>query len=225
MKEKRFFLLFFVLLLIALGFNFGQEIGFSLNHQQKIQAIKNLSGRFDPNEKKAIFNNRFVSPPTRQFALRPRRTVLSATSPKEKWIEVDLTHQRLKAHEGDRIVYDFPISSGKPWTPTVTGEFRIWIKLRYAKMSGGSRALGTYYYLPNVPFIMYFYRDYGLHGTYWHHNFGHPMSHGCVNLMTADAEKLFYWTDPQIAPGQNVVYADRDNPGTRVVIHGITPLR
>jgi hypothetical protein len=36
-------------------------------------------------------------------------------------------------------------------------------------------------------------RGYGLHGTYWHDNFGTPMSHGCVNLSNADAQWLFNW--------------------------------
>ena len=44
--------------------------------------------------------------------------------------------------------------------------------------------LGYDYYLPNVPYVMYFYQGYALHGTYWHSNFGRPMSHGCVNLET-----------------------------------------
>ena len=43
---------------------------------------------------------------------------------------------------------------------------------------------GPGYYLPGVPYVMYFYQGYGLHGTYWHDNFGQPMSHGCVNLPT-----------------------------------------
>jgi len=42
---------------------------------------------------------------------------------------------------------------------------------------------------------MYFYQSYGLHGTYWHHNFGTPMSHGCVNMPTDEAEWAFYWSD------------------------------
>ena len=49
------------------------------------------------------------------------------------------------------------------------------------------------YDLPNVPYVMYFYRGYGLHGTYWHNNFGTPMSHGCVNLTLADAKWLYEW--------------------------------
>ncbi|HKZ34548.1 MAG TPA: L,D-transpeptidase [Patescibacteria group bacterium] len=156
--------------------------------------------------------------------------VLGKETGVEKRIEVDLTNQRLYAFEGDRRVFDFVISSGKPWWPTPTGEFRIWIKLRYQKMSGGSRALGTYYYLPNVPYIMFFsneavpgYRGYGLHGTYWHNNFGHPMSHGCVNLRTEDAAQLFYWAAPYVPVGKNSVQSQADNPGTRILIYGETP--
>jgi lipoprotein-anchoring transpeptidase ErfK/SrfK len=40
---------------------------------------------------------------------------------------------------------------------------------------------------------MYFYKGYGLHGTYWHSNFGTPMSHGCVNLTIPDAQWLYNW--------------------------------
>jgi hypothetical protein len=59
------------------------------------------------------------------------------------------------------------------------------VKYEYTDMSGPG------YYLTNVPYTMYFYDGYGLHGTYWHNNFGTPMSHGCVNLRTEDAQWLF----------------------------------
>ncbi len=86
-------------------------------------------------------------------------------------------------------------------------------------MSGGSQALGTYYYLPNVPYIMYFNRDFGIHGAYWHNNFGAPMSHGCVNLAIPDAEKLFYWASPVLPSGKHMVTPSKENPGTLVVVH------
>jgi len=86
-------------------------------------------------------------------------------------------------------------------------------------MEGGNRSLNTYYYLPNVPYVMFFNKDIGIHGTYWHQNFGKPMSHGCVNSPTPIAEKLFYWTDPQVPEGQWAIRATADNPGTRVVVH------
>jgi lipoprotein-anchoring transpeptidase ErfK/SrfK len=102
-----------------------------------------------------------------------------------RWIDVDLSNQRVYAYEGDVMLNSFLVSTGTWLTPTVTGQYRIYVKYRSATMSGDD------YYLPNVPYVMYFYKGYGLHGTYWHNNFGTPMSHGCVNLRTDDAGWLF----------------------------------
>jgi hypothetical protein len=63
------------------------------------------------------------------------------------------------------------------------------------------------------------WRGYGLHGTYWHDAFGTQRSHGCVNLPTPIAEKLFYWTTPELDSNKWAVYASDKNPGTRIVIH------
>jgi lipoprotein-anchoring transpeptidase ErfK/SrfK len=104
-----------------------------------------------------------------------------------RWIDVDLTNQMVYAYEGDVVVNSFLVSTGTWLTPTVTGKHKIWIKVRVQDMKGPG------YYLPDVPYVMFFYRDYGLHGTYWHNNFGTPMSHGCVNLRTEDAAWLFNW--------------------------------
>ena len=112
--------------------------------------------------------------------------------PGERWVDVNLTSQRLTAYEGDEAVFSTLVSSGTWNHPTVTGQFRIW--LRYESQTMDGRLLGYDYYLENVPYVMYFYQDYALHGTYWHNNFGTPMSHGCVNLPTADAGWLFNWT-------------------------------
>lgn len=111
--------------------------------------------------------------------------------PKERWIDVNLTTQTLTAYEGDVPVLTTLISSGLARTPTVTGQFRIY--LTYTSQTMDGRRLGYNYYLENVPYVMYFYKDYALHGTFWHNNFGTPMSHGCVNMRTSDAEWLFYW--------------------------------
>ena len=105
----------------------------------------------------------------------------------ERWIDIDLTAQRLTAYEGSTAVRSTLVSTGLPGTPTPTGQYRIYVKYTAADMSGPG------YYLPAVPYTMYFYRGYGLHGTYWHSNFGHPMSHGCVNLPTPEAQWLFNW--------------------------------
>ncbi len=101
------------------------------------------------------------------------------------WIDVNLTQQMVYAYSGNTVMNSFLVSTGTWQYPTVTGQYHIYVKLRYTDMSGPD------YYLPNVPFTMYFYQSYGLHGTYWHHNFGTPMSHGCVNLSIPDSEWLY----------------------------------
>ncbi|HSJ88497.1 MAG TPA: L,D-transpeptidase family protein [Anaerolineales bacterium] len=104
-----------------------------------------------------------------------------------RWIDVDLTNQSVYAYEGDTVVNSFIVSTGTWMYPTVTGQYKVYVKYRYADMHGPG------YYLRDVPYVMYFYKSYGLHGTYWHHNFGTPMSHGCVNLSIEDAGWLYNW--------------------------------
>jgi lipoprotein-anchoring transpeptidase ErfK/SrfK len=112
-----------------------------------------------------------------------------------KRVDVDLSQQRLYAYEGDTRVFDFPISSGTTKTPTVTGYFHPYWKTPSIRMTGGNAQDGGFYDLPNVPYDVFFYQGYALHGTYWHHNFGHLMSHGCINLPTPDAKLIYNWID------------------------------
>lgn len=219
------------LLLIAFGLttwlliDSGRVYRFSRQGTMDPQA---LDGKYDVRKQAAYFDNQQVVVPPFLEDKKQQQAVLGVSDALKR-IEVDLSRQRIYAFEGDNKVYDFTISSGKPWWATPTGAFRIWIKLRYTKMEGGSKALGTYYYLPNVPYVMYFFnenvpkwRGYGLHGTYWHNNFGHPMSHGCVNLRTEDVAQLYYWAMPDLQ-GKSSIYATEDNPGTQIIIYGETP--
>ena len=120
----------------------------------------------------------------------PLANVVNPTgSSTEHWIDVDLSNQRLVAYEGDTPVYWVTVSTGLAGTPTVTGQYRIYVKYPAQTMSGPG------YYLPDVPYVMYFYLGYGIHGTYWHNNFGQPMSHGCVNTPTPDAQWLYNWAE------------------------------
>jgi LysM repeat protein len=105
----------------------------------------------------------------------------------EKWIDVNLTTQRVTAYEGQVAVWSALASTGTWRTPTVVGTYQILSKYPSTHMSGPG------YSLPNVPYTMFFYRGYAFHGTYWHNNFGTPMSHGCVNLSTPDSEWLYNW--------------------------------
>jgi len=218
-------LIFLVILSVLVNIFFIPQIPKFLSRQNNLD-FQNLTGNFRP-AKKAVFNNSSVSTPQLLAHDNSNNQVLGESSSKKR-IEVDLTNQRLYAYEGDNKVYDFLVSTGK-WGATPTGTFHIWIKLRYTLMSGGSQALGTNYYLPNVPYTMYFYNDeipqyrgYGIHGTYWHSNFGHPMSHGCINMKTEEVEQLYSWAMPD-TKGQSSIRTSDDNPGTEIVIYGTAP--
>ncbi|MEK9200482.1 MAG: L,D-transpeptidase [Patescibacteria group bacterium] len=175
-------------------------------------------GGFDSSQTVAFWNNKQIDViPSVLVETRSDRTVLGDSS-SEKWIEIDLSEQKLTAHQGDSIFLTTLISSGLS-NKTPTGEYTIWYKIASTKMEGGNKLNGSYYYLPNVPFSMFFKGDYGIHGTYWHNNFGQPMSHGCVNTPTDMARRIFYWADPKLPEGKLLVRATDANPGTRVVIH------
>lgn len=189
--------------------------------------VKSFSYTFDPKDKIAYFEGKKLTTPDKipSFLTGEKdKAVLGVVSGEEKWIEVDLSEQKLIAHEGEQVFLESAVSSGLARSPTPSGEFKVWYKTKSQKMSGGSGS--SYYYLPNVPYIMFFeneevfgYRGYSLHGTYWHNDFGNPRSHGCVNLPTPIAEQLFYWTTPDLSEEQKIVRATSDNPGTRIVIH------
>ena len=116
-----------------------------------------------------------------------------ALGPDDKWIDVDLSEQRIVAYAGGEALHTSLISSGLPRHPTVLGQFHIYLKVYAQRMKGGDPEMHDDYDLPGVPNVMYFYEDYSIHGAYWHHNFGHPMSHGCVNLPLDEAQWFFDW--------------------------------
>lgn len=174
------------------------------------------------NDQKAIFQNQEIEPPKIDLAAETLASNVlgdeAATG--EKHIYVDLANQTLTAFQGDTLFMTALVSTGK-WGRTPPGEYTIWVKMRSTKMSGGSGA--DYYYLPNVPYVMFFYNQkvskgagYSFHGAYWHNNFGHAMSHGCVNMRQIDAEKLFNWATPTTTGP--TTHADANNTGTKVTI-------
>ena len=141
--------------------------------------------------------------------------------PTDKWIDIDLYEQTLAAYEGDRMVYATLVSSGLPWWQTEQGLFRIWVKVKTAKMSG-REGYPDYYFLEDVPWTMYFNRSFALHGAYWHDRFGFRHSHGCVNIAPKDAQWLFDWVTPATT-ANNWVLATEEEPGTWVWVHDDGP--
>jgi hypothetical protein len=189
-----------------------------------ISCIKDLTGLPEQEFKKAEFMGEVIDVPEIETLELAETEVLGEQSDVNKRIFINLTNQTLYAVENHDVVHTFLISSGK-WGRTPTGNFRIWIKLNSTRMSGGNQELGTYYNLPNVPWTMYFYNEdypkhqgFGIHGAYWHNNFGNPMSHGCINMKIEEAKILFDWAMP-VSSGFST-YSSDENPGTRIIIYG-----
>jgi lipoprotein-anchoring transpeptidase ErfK/SrfK len=149
--------------------------------------------------------------------------------PGEKWIDVNLARQTLVAFEGERPAYATLISSGRKGRDpsdkahdhtTIQGSFRIREKHVSITMDGDGPAPGDMpYSIEDVPYVMYFEGSYALHAAFWHSNFGHEQSHGCVNLAPLDAKRLFFWTEPPLPQGWHGAIASKEKPGTRVVVH------
>ena len=221
--RKRYLLLAPIIILIGIGIL--TKTTNKIASPQSACVTDDLTGMLVSGGNIAFFEGKSIEVPDRLLAdSGGGERVLGVASPEDRWIEVDLSDQKLKAWDGQELYLETPVSSGLPHTPTPTGEFRIWVKLRAAKMEGGEGRY--YYYLPNVPYVMYLendqipgWRGYGLHGTYWHNDFGTPRSHGCVNLPTPIAEKLYYWVMPNLPQGKYSVFASDSNQGTRVMIH------
>lgn len=110
-----------------------------------------------------------------------------------KYIIVSLSQQWLYAYEGDVLVFDAPVATGRDGFNTPVGNFAIYAKNSLQTMSGTIG--GETYLVPNVPHAMYIHGGVALHGTYWHNLFGSGIrpSHGCINLPTGSAAWLYDW--------------------------------
>ena len=137
-----------------------------------------------------------VNPPdgADQIGDAPIRDIQGVTPHEGHWVLVNLAQQHLWAYDGTTLVQDLDVSTGVLGHATPTGSY--WVQQRFLSQE----MIGPGYDLPNVPYVQYFGNDqlswgegYSLHGTYWHHNFGHVMSHGCVNLPTDFAAWLWDW--------------------------------
>jgi LysM repeat protein len=113
----------------------------------------------------------------------------AATVTSGKQIIISLSRSRIYAYEDGHLVRNVLVSTGRAATPTVRGDFSVIRKVRAQRM------VGPGYNLPNVEWVMYFYANYAIHGTYWHNNFGTPMSYGCVNLPNHEAEWFYNWAE------------------------------
>lgn len=165
----------------------GQELGLIARlYGVSMQDIINLNNLTDPN---LLYVGQELTIPAAGLYSPSIADAPSPSTTVGKSIVVSTTQQRIFAYENGQLIHSYLVSTGLPDTPTVLGDFQVYVKYVATDMSGPD------YYLPQVPYTMYFYEGYGIHGTYWHNSFGRPMSHGCVNLPTSEAEWFFNWAE------------------------------
>ena len=131
----------------------------------------------------------------------PVKEIPFETTLLHRWIEVDKSAGTTILYENDKVVDTYAIALGKPGHDTQEGRFTVYGQLTIQDM-GSCDAEGNYvpggsfdYCTADVPWVTYFNGDQGFHGTYWHSNFGAGayMSHGCVNMTIAAAERVYYF--------------------------------
>lgn len=108
----------------------------------------------------------------------------------EVWVDINLSYEYMTVYQGDNILRELYISSGRTGFETPPGTFYVNRMLESQTMEGVIG--GESYHVPDVPWVMYFTNEgHAIHGTYWHSNFGTPMSHGCINMPMDAAEYLY----------------------------------
>lgn len=142
----------------------------------------------------------------------------------EKRVEVSLEDQQVTVYEGAEIIMQTSVSTGiytgstSNGFPTTTpkGHHNIYSKMPSKHMGTGGRASSDGRPLPGVPWTAFFAPGgYAFHGTYWHNNFGIPMSRGCVNMRNEDAKWLFRWLEPV----SDVAKVEQTGYGTQVFVY------
>lgn len=121
----------------------------------------------------------------------PVSTVPFETKTLYRRIEVDISEQRTYLFENDKRVDSLPTSTGLSNTPTPVGRFRVFGHTAKQNMGCGENSS---YCTKDVPWSTWFAPNIAFHGAYWHNNFGHRMSHGCVNLPPQMAKRVYDWS-------------------------------
>lgn len=141
-----------------------------------------------------------------------------------RWIDVDLAQQTLVAYIGKAPVFATVVSTGTGAQgtdrATPIGTHRIWLKIFTTKMSNlDNEDVEKHYALEDVPWVQFFSKAVALHGAFWHRNFGHVHSHGCVNLAPIDARWLYAFTSPHLPIGWTAVFPTAVEQGTVIRVH------
>lgn len=201
-------------------FSFAQPAGKKTNRLQRLELVKVLEEKTERRQTYyRISDGAWVS--ERDVRRARVSQAPSEISTGQRWIDIDLQSQTLVAYVGQQPVFATIVSTGRGRAgsgyETPVGTHRIWVKLITSSMGNVSDdAAQELYSIEDVPYVQFFSRGVGLHGTLWHDRFGNVQSHGCVNLSPADAQWLFYFTSPMLPAGWRAVLPSAVAPATIV---------
>ena len=155
--------------LAALGYVVGKRGLFDDRTARAVLAFRKVTGRArTTTASSAVFK-----------ALAKGRGAFKLRHPEHgKHVEADLSRQVLALAQGGKVQRIYPMSSGKPSTPTVVGSFRVYSK------SPGFNPKGMY-------FSNYFIRGFAIHGYADVPVFA--ASHGCLRVPIPDAISIYNW--------------------------------
>jgi lipoprotein-anchoring transpeptidase ErfK/SrfK len=132
----------------------------------------------------------------------PEKKVIQGRTDYYKYIDIDLSEQKLRAYKNGVLEKEFLVSTGVERYATPQGTFPIRRKIfkKDYKWEYGPEHPDNYD-IKDVPYNLQFLPTYYLHNAFWHNNFGHPMSHGCVNINLENSKWIYEWAqvgDPVI---------------------------
>jgi hypothetical protein len=159
---------------------------------------------------------------TSELARAKLATLPEGVGPSDRWIDVDIAQQVLVAYAGPTPMFATLVSTGRntKQSETPLGVHEVWVKLAYSDMDDIDRSdIPKNYSIQDVPWVQFFKGSYGFHAAFWHNDFGHRRSHGCINLSPTDARYLFTFTQPILPPGWNAILPIPEDRPTTIQVH------
>lgn len=138
--------------------------------------------------------------------------LVSAAAKADVLVTISKSQQRMSVAVDGAELYRWPVSTGRRGFATPSGNFhpvrleRHWYSRQYE--------------MTPMPWSMFFFRGYAVHGTMEAHNLGHAASHGCVRLRPDHAATLFSLMHKQKPAATRIVVLDRPLPP----VPGATPM-
>jgi lipoprotein-anchoring transpeptidase ErfK/SrfK len=96
---------------------------------------------------------------------------------------INLTNQSMHVYVNGEPRYSWPVSTARRGYRTPTGSFKPKALVRYHRSS--------IYDGSPMPYSIFFYKGYAIHGSYETRYLGSPASHGCIRLHPSNAAQLF----------------------------------